>query len=159
MAGLSAATGKRGSTYCGPTAICMLTGADREAATRALRIVTGRRAIRGVGHAEMRAALKLLGYDMKAVAVELAENTAGEIVGPTLARFLRERGSLRNEPLLINVTGHYVTVKGRKGGCSLTGGKPVWISKMRRRRARVKRAWVVRREPRNVKPNRRTRNQ
>ena len=64
--------------------------------------------------------------------------------GPTLAAFLRTRPpELMNAYLLIEVTRHFVVVKGRKFADTKTNGEPVFISKAPGRRKRVKAVWVV----------------
>lgn len=128
--------------YCGPTAIGVITGKPLSKVLATIRQVRGdnadarKRPVKGMSNWEVIGALKLLGWKVTAkIVFDQAK---------TLASFLRTRAkSLMNVHLLINVTLHYVVVKGRKFADSYTNGEPVFISKAPHRRKRVKHVWVV----------------
>lgn len=63
-------------------------------------------------------------------------------IGPTLAQWLRQRPD-RAGTYVINVTGHYVLVVGRKFVDTKTGGEWVSIAKAPHRRTRVENVWKV----------------
>jgi hypothetical protein len=65
-------------------------------------------------------------------------------IGPTLAGWLRQRPD-RAGTYVINVTGHYVLVVGRKFVDTATRGEWVSIAKAPHRRTRVENVWQVRR--------------
>lgn len=122
------------TTWCGPSALDIITGCGYDRALDVLRLVTGKRSIKGTTNRAMLDALAKLSWTTKPVPVD---------VGLTLAAWLRGRSKdQQTQTFLINVTGHYVVVRGRKG-CDSHTKEPVWISDMPFRRSRVQKVWMV----------------
>lgn len=127
--------------WCGPSAIAAITGLTYEAARTLLR---GRRLsrgitkpVKGVSRAEMRDALQTLGYTMLCLPLLDSKEL-------TLARWIAKRPKdLVPEIVLVNTTGHWLVVKGRKAADS-KHPQPVFTSQFGGRRARVKAAYRVR---------------
>jgi len=127
---------KKRMTWCGPAAISIITGCGYDAALELLKQVTGRSVIKGVARPDMFRALRRLGYDCKS----RQEFTDWR---PTLAWWLRQRESDEMSlTYLVNVTGHYLVVRGRKIADNKTG-EPVFTRKYPHRRKRVKVVWQV----------------
>lgn len=98
----------RGLCWCGPAAVSALTGRGTAEIIAILKQVSGRRRIKGVYNGWIAKALQRLGYSM------FLRNVYGANK-PTLARWTREHPvTRRTKFLLIQVTGHYVVVHGRK---------------------------------------------
>jgi hypothetical protein len=93
--------------FCGPAALSLITGRSVDDCVSVLKNVRhSSQVVKGVYNGEMREALNHLGYRMHVLPVR------GR---PTLARLLRslrERGP--EYIFLINTTGHYVVLRGRK---------------------------------------------
>ncbi len=125
----------RSNHYCGPAALSLLTGKSVDEVAAALRERFNRRAIFGVTGVAMREILRQYGHDPSPVLTDGSR--------PTLARFLRmtkDRGP--GERFLINVTGHYLVLRGRK----LYDNKNpegVFVRQYAHRRKRVKAAWRI----------------
>lgn len=120
--------------YCGPAAFSAITGKPAEHGARLMRQISGRPAIKGVHHLDLRESLFQMGYRTKSRAM---------VKRPTLARFLRERtGELTTAMLLIELSSHYIVVKGRKAVDNFTE-EPKFIRKFPHRRARVVRYSIV----------------
>jgi hypothetical protein len=122
--------------YCGPTAICAVTGlsasrvlalidADRGAA--AYKTDGRLRGVRGMHHLELLNALALLGFPARYIRVHDR---------PTLAAWLKDHRP--TEPMIVNVTGHYVAVDARTFIDTKTKGLPVRLKDAPGRRARVR---------------------
>jgi hypothetical protein len=123
--------------WCGPSALCLVTGIEYDAAILLLKEITDRNLIKGTSTMTMRAAFERLGWRM--------ETKPPHNPLPTLAAWLRERsGELRSATVLVEVTNHWMVVEGRKGGDSATDG-PVWLSDLPNRRARVRGIHVLHR--------------
>lgn len=128
--------------WCGPSAICIITGLQFTKAVELLRSVKARRrpslervTIKGASYEEMTTALRHLGYEVVPLAIE---------TGTTFAAWLRGRPeAVRKEVVLVCAGQHYMVVQGRKAACGKTG-EPVFTSKMPGRRSRMARAWIVR---------------
>lgn len=143
MGKLNAVSGKsiKRNTWCGPAAISIITGLGYDEAIDLLKRVTGKRAIRGVSRNEMFRALQAIGWDCKDRWEYTKEHR------PTLAWWLRQRGDEEMDTtFLVNVTGHYVVVRGRKIADNLVMA-PVWLREYPHRRKRVKVVWSMRQVP------------
>lgn len=123
--------------YCGPAALCAITGKHYEDVRTVVNRVRGRKhnqGITGMGNREMIKALNKMSYI--ALVTKVQDN-------PTLSKFLRERDDeLKKQTLLIEVTGHYVTVKGDTLIDNFTVC-PVHIAIAPHKRTRVKKYWVI----------------
>ena len=121
--------------FCGPAALSLITGRSVDDCVGVLKDVRhNSRAVKGVYNGEMREALIHLGYRMHVLPVR------GR---PTLARLLRslkERGP--EHIFLINTTGHYVVLRGRKIYDN-KNPKGIFVRQYRHRRARVYATWIV----------------
>lgn len=129
--------------YCGPFAICAITGEDYEAKVRPMiNAIRGRRpstGVVGMTGREVRLTLKDLGYegwwywDYK---------HEGRGIKPTLAKWLRDR-PFKDDLVIIQLTRHFVVVQGSHFIDNHTE-VPVHISGAPHRRARVERVMRVR---------------
>jgi hypothetical protein len=127
---------KNRSTWCGPAAISIITGCGYDCAVDLMKSVSGRPMIKGVYNGWMLQALRRLGYDC---------GTPEEFTDwrPTLAWWLRTRDPEDMQTTyLVNVTHHYVVVRGRKIADNKTT-VPVFLRQYPRRRARVIKAWKI----------------
>ena len=128
--------------YCGPTAIAMLTGCSYREARDAIARFNGQRNVTGTSKIDVQFALLHFGFDMRLFLG--FDGPLWAVQRPTLASMLRTRTpAQRSQAWLVQAGQHWVVVQGKKGGCSLTGGKPVWTGEMQRRRARVHAIYVV----------------
>jgi hypothetical protein len=53
---------KRGRRYCGPSAVCIVTGAEYGEVTRLIREKTGKRAVMGTNTSDLASAFDALGW-------------------------------------------------------------------------------------------------
>jgi hypothetical protein len=128
---------KRTRMWCGPSAIAAVTGKTYDDALLALKAESGRDVVMGVQVIHLQRALARMGHRMTPVCSFIKSER------PTLAAWLKGRDAeLRASVVIVNVTRHYVTVKGNRIVDNLTG-KPVATSKYPKRRVRVKAAWRV----------------
>jgi hypothetical protein len=134
---------KTSNRFCGPAALAALAGIHVDEAARMLRLVSGKTAIFGVGHRHKLAALERLGYRVEHVlANSLDDRRAGRT--PTLTQALAGalRGRQSTQRYLVLITGHYVTIQGRK----LVDNKHpegIALSTCPYRRRRVRGIWAV----------------
>lgn len=146
--------------WCGPAALSAVTGKPTSHVVEAIRQSVNpayrNKPVKGVSNEILRRAAELLGCDIichfnyimerrnASVDERLSRHRIGTWRPPTLAAFCRQhRELLRHEILIINITGHYVTVSGRSFIDNHTG-KVVPLSEAPFRRARVQVAWIVR---------------
>jgi hypothetical protein len=131
------------NTFCGPAALSLITGKSVDDCVSVLkRVRQSTRAVKGVYNEEMREALGHLGYRMHVLPVR------GK---PTLARILRslkERGP--EHIFLINTTGHYVVLRGRKIYDN-KNPEGIFVRHYRHRRARVYATWILGNETVNAR--------
>ncbi len=126
--------------WCGPAAIAAVTGYDTATITKLLRSVSGRASVRGVYCSDLLAALKILGY----AATEIGRAPSFRWERSTLLQWRkRHRAAAKASPVIVNVTGHYVTLFGDMLVDNHTK-TPVRFSKAPHRRKRVKQAWAIR---------------
>ena len=124
---------KGGNRFCGPAAISTITGISTDDASRIIRHITGRRQVTWTSTHEVHQAMQWRGYRI------VEKRMDGD--NPTLARWLRERQN-RRATYLINVTNHWVVVRGNKFVDS-KHRDPVNTRQAKGRRARVKRVYTV----------------
>lgn len=137
--------------WCGPTALAALTGLSYEEAIdllKAVRVRAGRRnpTVKGVQNGDMFLALLRMGYEAERIKVQTVGLTKkGEPQTETFAAFLSRRsGHLRDAPILVNVTRHYLAVEGAWGIESRTeGNAPISVMELGSRRARMEHAWEI----------------
>lgn len=145
--------------WCGPAALSAVTGKPTSYVVQAIRQSVNpayrNKPVKGISNEILRRAGELLGcemvkhfdYAMEHRNMFNAPRPLFQTVKwnpPTLAKFCRDHKELlRHEILIINITGHFVTVSGRSFIDNHTG-KPVPLSKAPFRRARVHVAWIVR---------------
>lgn len=93
--------------YCGPGVVATLTGLDTAEAAALIRRATAKRSVRGMYREELRRSLILAGFDV-GTWYEFAPR------GITMREWIREtwRGRDQNRAIVVNVTGHYITVAG-----------------------------------------------
>lgn len=129
--------------WCGPSAVCAMTGVPYMTVLEIFKRVRASRStaysrrviIKGTYNWEVSEVLHRLGYFTRSFPVP-EENM-------TLAAFLRSRPKDQvNDMVLVQITNHYIAVQGRKAADSKTG-KPVFIKDMPGRRARVKKLWKI----------------
>lgn len=131
-----------GRGYCGPHVVAGMTGRPLSHVLEAFRIVRfGEHwrgdhyrppLIKGTSAYEVRMVLQLFGYEM-------VENCNYYSSKPTMARWYKTRCQwMRDLPCAVNITGHWVLVKGNMFLDTFTNGQKVRIGKAPHRRARVK---------------------
>lgn len=96
---------KNSNHYCGPAAIALLTGVHVDEAARALRVASGKRAVKGAVNRHMMEALSLLGHFAIPVPVASKPTLTQALAGPLRGR--------QAETYLVTLTGHYVVIQGR----------------------------------------------
>jgi hypothetical protein len=122
--------------WCGPTVVSCITGKKVSKVREAIRKVRGPRsdgtkaAIMGTTTYEVRSAFAALGWRMDRV-------KSDKIAGLTLAAWLRQREKGDLSTYVVEVTGHWVAVRGRMFVDTFTKGEPVTIGKAPGRRKRV----------------------
>lgn len=148
--------------YCGPTVICTITGkpASRVEAVinrtdknwRVRRMLRPARSVsctktelarqvRKTNATDLREAFRQFGWDFRCVDFWCAKREV-----PTLAAWLRARpADAMRQIFVVNVTDHWVAVRGRKFCDTKTGGNPVFIRKAPGRRALVRAVYTVER--------------
>jgi hypothetical protein len=136
---------ERSNTFCGPAALSLITHKHVDNCVKEIHalykrdgFLSGgrRRSVRGVSRFEMLQVLTRLGYDAQVLPV---------VDKPTLVsfrRWLRERGTDAKRIYLLNVTGHWMVMRGIK---LFDNANPegVTFGKYTKRRRRVQRAWVI----------------
>ena len=149
-------------TWCGPSALSILTG---RSVNHCARLIAKRRnkkrgwyngkgtskQVKGSSNHEVKMALDAMGFEMIEVKVPLkhhkhqvyAVNQAA-FVTPTLRAYMAERGGEQwKTPMLINVTGHYVTaLKDEVSDNHSTSH----YSKHPHRLKKIEKMWIVRRK-------------
>lgn len=138
---------KSSNKFCGPTALALLTGRHVDDTAHALRIASGKRAVKGATNTQMLKALDLMGY--KASPIVLGTTiirTTSKPKSPTFAQVLRTqlRGADKNTRFLVSLTGHFVCVQGRK---LFDNRHPdgIYLGQCPYRRCRAKAIWAVER--------------
>lgn len=123
----------RGHVWCGPGAIAAITGKPLSQVKEAIYGVRGKRSpIMGMSEIEVAHTLRALGL-RPAPARKYSKDER-----PTLARWLRERYKFQmGKTYLVNITDHFVVIRGRKFIDNQTL-EPVFIRSAPKRRARVK---------------------
>jgi len=155
-------------TWCGPAALSAITGWPVEKAVEKIKQTRwkqtketasffGRsvddykdpfRAVKGVSCATMGTALYMAGYRVKTLErYGLKPDAVPPSKQPSLAFWFRKRAD-RNAMCLVNVTGHFIVVKGNKfvDNCYV---EPTFISKAPHRRVKVRHVYKVWKEKRN----------
>ena len=144
--------------WCGPAALSVTTGQPTSVIHKLIMARTGRPRVKGVSNVALKRVALDLGYQLIPVFdaqqdpryYEMLPSTCnpGTMVKwpknpPTLAKFLREhREAVRQAPVIINVTRHYVVVHGRTF-VDNQNRTPLPVKKAPGRRRRVLRAWKV----------------
>lgn len=142
-----------GILWCGPAALSAVTGRPTSEIHAAIKAVRhSERAVRGVSKNTLEKAAVLLGvclvkiFDAYDPANYYGHHYGRPYVhpkGPTLAKFLRRnQGVVRNEAVIIVVTGHYVVVSGNTFVDNQVDA-PTTLKNAPGRRRRVKYAWKV----------------
>lgn len=122
--------GPRERVWCGPAAVCIITGCSLQEAKEGYYVVRGVRRVARVHLSETREVLRRKGY----LLVPEYQSHAGR----TFAAWLREREPEDvNDLHLVRLTGHYVVVKGRRMVDNHTR-VPVFIRRAPHRRRRVR---------------------
>jgi len=128
----------RDNRYCGPAALSLITGRPVSECTEELRRHTGQRAIRGVYRNDLLDVSRRMGTRLINVPVI---GTPGQ-QRPTLVKLLRQlRERHADDVYLINITGHYIVLKGIKLFDNVNPDG-VFIRRYAHRRKRVKYVWM-----------------
>lgn len=126
------------NSFCGPTALSIISHKDTAFTARVLREVSGRERIKGASTYWMRQALKALGFTTE----PLGFNRDHKGRTPTLAQWLKQTASMRGSRVyLVNAGNHWQVVQGRSGASGWGGPWP--HAKMEKRRARMDNAYLV----------------
>ena len=137
-----------GTLWCGPAALSACCGVPTSQIHRAIKIVRGdsRRPVKGVNNGTLVKAAERFGYRLLPIWDQWIADPQGgmrERKQPTLAAFTKDFSAyMKDAPVIINVTGHYVVVHGR----TFVDNQvkiPMSLKKAPGRRRRVKRAWQV----------------
>lgn len=135
--------------FCGPAALALITGRPVDEVVAAVKAYRRRVApgkglrVKGMSNPELLSVLADFGIESIRMPT-MDDDYRLRGLRPTLARWLRENKLARlrhaNWPFLVNITGHYIVVFGRK---IYDNAHPegVWLRQYHRRRARVKMAW------------------
>lgn len=141
--------GKGKRYYCGPFAICAITGKPYETSVKpAINDYRNRPlhlGILGMTNGQVQGVLRQYGYWLDREFLHTNKYDREDYDGkvPTLAHWMRKRKGYQLKSLyLVEVTHHYVLVQGRKFIDNHTE-KPVFIRQAPHRRARVRRVWEV----------------
>jgi len=122
--------------YCGPAVISAITGMTTGEASRLIRHVSGRKAIRGSSVREVTDALTMCGIksEYKSFGMKLGRST-----GPTLAGWLKATVKERTaDRVFLMIAGwHWQLIQGRRIVCGILGSPTSVRDKRVKRRARV----------------------
>lgn len=127
--------------WCGPTVVAAITGLTIPAVKARIKKARGHNGpVMGTSSGELAAVLRGAGYNMN-----LSNRFRKDDDMPTLAQWLKGyRVSGDDTIYIINVSHHWVVVKGRWFCDTYTKGIPVRASKAPHRRKRVKEVYAVR---------------
>lgn len=133
-------TGK--NRYCGPTAIATICGISTDDASKAIRSISGKRAVCGVPTTLLLTTLRQLGCQADLHQVE----------APTTARAwaLANKALYKDRHVILVYAKHFGTLLGNQFLCSLTEKKAVPIKEMSKGRGRVVSYIVVHQLPDSV---------
>lgn len=147
-------TGSR--AFCGPTVLAGITGQPISVVKNAIRrgrygdrydTMHRRPPIMGTGLSELKRALELLGFELFKHGRYYSRPQR-----PTLARWFKTRSDdERQHYVIVNVTHHWVLVKGNMFLDTFSKGEPVRIGKAPGRRKRVVQTYLVRKTRRVTK--------
>lgn len=137
--------------YCGPFAICAITGAEHDEVRAKINAERQRRPntpVTGTFPGELRSVLRTYGYLLDQEWDFRSAYDRSDFGGkaPTFAAWLRQRkGDSLKTLYFVQLNGHYVVVKGRKMIDNHTK-TPVFIRQAPHRRRRVVQVWEVYRD-------------
>lgn len=123
--------------WCGPAALATISGQPVSACMAAIRKLRwDTKPIKGITNQTLIKAAALLGYRLTPLEMSPTRQV-------TLAAWTRVNAfTFADKPVIVNITGHYVVVKGRSFNDNHTK-TPVSLKKAPHRRARVQRAFTV----------------
>ncbi len=128
--------------YCGPWALSLVSGATPDHCAWVIQQYRGnRRPVCGIKNRELLSALMSLHLRVWDV-FNFLYNLHMRQPQPTLAGWLRKTPRIPDAPYIVNITGHYIVVKGRKVYDNHFP-KGVFLRQCPYRRKRVKYAWRV----------------
>lgn len=119
--------------FCGPTAICAVTGLDAITVLAAVHRFTGqsiRKPITGMSYAEVIGSLALLGWRCERYEIRNYK--------PTFLRFLRYEMNARFNPCIIELWQHYCSISEDEYVCNQTNGEVVPLFAAPNMRVRVR---------------------
>lgn len=120
--------------WCGPAAISAVTGYDTRSVHQCIRELNGLKQVTGLNNRDLVIVLQALGCKVRAYRLPSRV---------TLAYWLKTNAEVfSRNPVIVNLTGHYVTVMGRKFIDNHTDG-PVFLKAAPHRRARVKGYFII----------------
>lgn len=123
-----------GSGYCGPTSLSAVTGFGTKRLCKALRLITGKAAIKGLPVSGMDCFLKKFGLSAR------GRQRPPERV--TLAKF-QDWHTRKGVAYLVNVTGHYLVIRDDRVCCTQFRGKVSALADSKYLRSNVKNFWVI----------------
>ena len=130
--------------WCGPTVIAGMTGEKLSTVYKAIRKALPQTKkdedIKGMNWYSVRATLDTLGWQMVK-----CDDFWPKDAQPTLAEYAsKNRAKFQRHAMLVNVTGHYTSLYGRRGlDNHCDDYAPVPLRKLHFRRSRVKQTWRV----------------
>ncbi len=130
--------------WCGLAAISAATGEPTSKALALAKHFSKRTVVKGMTNWTLVSVLNALGYRAEKIHDSIADFVECRRQ-PTLAGWTKSNAkTFSSHPVIINVTGHYVTVQGKSFVDTFTPGfKPVRLKKAPWRRSRVCRAWKI----------------
>lgn len=132
--------------FCGPSAISAITGMPTGDAARLIRIVSGKRSIKGTGDSEIRRALARCNVSTRPIhAPWWVDGRKPHKNAPTLAGWFKQTVEQRsNGRVFLIVAGHHwQVVSGRRYVCGLVEKIVSITAKGVKRRAKVQRVYEV----------------
>jgi hypothetical protein len=151
----------KSTLWCGPAALSATTGVPVSKIIEVAKQLSGREQISGMSNWLMERVADALGYRLYTIHTYYKEyihqsRKIGQytVYGyytsdskPTLAQYARKhQKEFAEHAVIVNVTGHYVALYGRRF-CDSHTKVPVFLSKSPRRRSRVSRVWQVHQKP------------
>ena len=130
---------KNSNRYCAPAVLSALTKLDTRDTAKAIRDITGKRAVMGVHESDILKTLREH-YNFNVEVLESRSRRAGETnKSPTLTQWLKSTKEIRTSGrVFLLVAGrHYQLISGRRYVCGLTKDIVSIKSKKVKRRARV----------------------
>lgn len=130
--------GKSKNTWCGPSAISILTGAPTGEIAKVMRLLTGRRKIQGTFTEDMQKTLGAYGISMTEEGFYRSRKGR-----PTINQWWNQVGKNSSNTYLVSAGWHWQIVKGDVYACGQTASPVHFSDKIVPKRSRVEGWWVL----------------